>query len=230
MIENYLTDYKVFSKEMYPLSTLDLSESISEDILVTLFRTTEIINTYINSTTTIDSWIIQKLNEIKNQLLISLYYLPHYTSYVFNTFKRSISELTLKIILYSASTLPKETEYQEKINNILFRFLKQSIKELSIYTDNTKILIDTFFSFYGESSNNIHLKDSTSIIEYIESYKFISIDQIKNFKTFIIKLEDFLLDIFPKLCNINDLSLSLSAKIQLKEVISESRYFKHFGI
>ncbi|WP_226646160.1 hypothetical protein [Mesobacillus subterraneus] len=228
MIDSYINEYKSLTNKLFPLSMLDYNDSATLETLASMFKSIEIIDTYVNSTSSLDSWITLKLNEVKNQLLISLYYFPQYTTYVFNSFQRSITELVLKITLYSASTDAKTIAYQSSINGIQFRILKERIKNLHQYSDSFKILMDNFFSFYGSSSNNIHLKHSSTIIENIEAYNSITKREIKEVRNFVIKVETFLLSIFPKLHNLNDKELNMPAKIQLKKVISDTLYKAHF--
>ncbi|WML42444.1 hypothetical protein [Neobacillus sp. PS3-40] len=228
MIDSYINEYKTLTHKLFPHSMLDYNDATTLETLASMFKSIEIIDTYVNSTASLDPWIQLKLNEVKNQLLISLYYLPQYTTYVFNSFQRSITELVLKITLYSASVDAKTVDYQNSINGIQFRILKEKIKNLQQYSDSFKNSSDNFFSFYGSSSNNIHLKNSTTIIDYIEAYNFITQGEIKQLRNFVIKVESFLLTIFAKLHNLNDKELNMPAKIQLKKVISGTLYKKHF--
>ncbi|KAB2952164.1 hypothetical protein F9B85_10145 [Heliorestis acidaminivorans] len=228
MINSYINEYKTLTNKLFPYSMLDFDDVTTIETLESMFNSIEIIYTYVNSTASLDSWITLKLNEVKNQLLISLYYLPQYTEYVFNSFKRSIAELILKITIYSASIDAKTVEYQNSINNIQFRTLKDRIKNLQQYKDSFKNTLDNFFAFYGSSSNNIHLKNSSTIIEYIEAYNSITLKEIKQVRNFVIKVESFLLTIFPKLHNLNDKEFNMPAKIQLKKVLSDTLYKKYF--
>lgn len=207
---------------------LDYNDATTLETLASMFKSIEIIDTYVNSTASLDTWIQLKLKEVKNQLLISLYYLPQYTSYIFNSFQRSIAELILKITLYSASLDAKTVDYQENINRIQYKKLKEKIKQLQQYSGPFKSLLDDFFSFYGRSSNKIHLKNTTTIIEYIETYTSITPGEIKQFGNFVNKVESFLLTIFPKLHNLNDNEFNMPAKIQLKKVVSDNLYRKYF--
>lgn len=228
MIDSYIKEYKSLTEKLFPHSLLDFEDAYTKESLASMFKSIEIINTYVYSTASLDSWVILKLNEIKNQLLISLYYLPHYTTYVFDSFQRSITELVLKITLYSASRETKTEGYQNNINTIQFKSLKKYIKNLPHYRDSFKNLLDNFFSFYGSSSNSIHLKNSSTIIEYIEAYNSINQRDIKQVKNFVFKVETYLLTIFPNLHNLNDAEFNMPAKIQLKKVISKSNYKKYF--
>ncbi|MCM3036841.1 hypothetical protein M3579_12785 [Bacillus pumilus] len=228
MIDAYIIEYKNLARKLFPHSNLDYNDANTLETLKSIFKSVEIIDTYVNSTVSLDSWIQLKLNEVKNQLLISLYYLPQFTPYVFNTFQRSIAELVLKITLYSASVDAKTIDYQDAINGMQFRRLKEKIKNLQQYNNTFKNLLDNFFSFYGSSSNNIHLKKSSTIISYIETYNYIVQEEIKQLKNFVSKVESFLLSLFPKLHNLNDKELNMPAKIQLKKVISNSLYERHF--
>ncbi|MCC2530793.1 hypothetical protein LKL13_04520 [Bacillus velezensis] len=228
MIDSYINEYKDLTSKLFPYSMLSYDDAINIETLASMFKSVEIIDTYVNSTASLDSWIQLKLNEVKNQLLMSLFYLPQHTTYVFNTFQRSIAELVLKITLYSASEDAKTVDYQNSINGIQYRILKEKIKNLQQYSSSFKNLLDNFFSFYSTSSNNIHLKNSLTIIDYIEAYNSITQGEIKQFRNFVNKVECFLLTIFPKLHNLNDKELNMSAKIQLKKVISDNLYKKYF--
>ncbi|MGR6904773.1 hypothetical protein [Lysinibacillus sp. BSL11] len=230
MIDSYIKEYKEFSIHRFPYSRLNFDNLSTNETLQSMFKSIEIIDVFSNSTAILDSWVILKLNELKNQLLISLYYLPHYSSFLFASLQRSISELILKITLYSSVDTPKTEETQNKINNMQFRILKDNIKASPEYnTQLFKIQLDNFFSLYGNSSNNIHLKEASSVIECIEAYNSITQSDIKLVKGLAIKVETYLLSFFPKLHNLNDTQLNMSSKIQLKNILSKPTYIKYFN-
>ena len=153
-----------------------------------------------------------------------LYYLPHMTNYILNVFQRSISELILKITLYSFSS---EISSETFINTMQFRELKSSIKQSSKY-NSFKNKIDNFFSFYGSSSNDIHFKNSTNLISNIESYNSSTELQIKQIQSFMSKVELFFLEIFPKIQQLNDLEFTMAAKKNLKNLMTTKKYAQYF--
>lgn len=226
MSENFYDEFKVFLQENYPKFIINSLNRTDERYLNNCYCDLLLINLYLQETSFTNEWTQKKLGELKNQIFLLFFYFPVNSEFVNSSLLRSLTELLLKLHLGISQDNEDELD---KIDTISFRNLKEDIKKLDNYNDANRQLLSNFFSLYADNSNTIHIKQETvEPIDYLESLLTDrSVNLTSNIRL-IILLQQYLVEVYPKILNLNDRSLQMSVKINLKKILGINIYKTHF--
>ncbi|UNP84851.1 hypothetical protein [Bacillus mycoides] len=215
-------EYKIFIEEFYPKTSFNCTHY--RKVIINLFTLVEVTDVYIDYLKDTNY-----LSHIKHQFLLMLYNLPNYNSFFITSLQRSISEGLLRMTLVSIG------HDIEDSNGMPFYRIQEKLKRTDAYKlnqDNFKTSCDNLFSYFGASSKIMHNSPSTkqTNIHYIMAFNVAPSDlQIERLSKFLKVINDHILITFSRNNNINDSTLNLASKIQLKKIIGTDSYNQYFS-
>lgn len=218
-------EYKMFVEEFYPKTIFSCTHY--RKIIINLFTLVEVTDIYIDylKGTNYPDY----LSHIKHQFLLMLYNLPNYNSFFITSLQRSISESLLRMALVSIG------HDIEDSNGMPFHRIKQKLKETEAYKlnqANFETSCNNLFSYFGASSKIMHNSPSTkqTNIHYIMAFNVAPSDlEVSRLSKFSKVINDHILITFSCNNNINDSTLNLASKIQLKKIIGTDAYNQYFS-
>lgn len=225
-VEASYEEYKKFVNEFYPRTSLNCTQNQTKKLIITLFTYVEVIDVFID--------ILRGTNykgylyHIRHSTLLILYNLPNYNSFFISSLERNISEAILRIMLLSVGH-----EIQD-INSMPFYRIQQRLKEVDEYKtnkNNFKVSCDSFFSYFGSNSIIMHSSSLTyqSSVNYVKAFNVAPTnEQINSILKFLDVIIKNILFTFSRNNEINDLTLALSYKIQLKKILGNDTYKDYF--
>lgn len=218
-------EYKKFVEEFYPKTSFSCTHY--RKIILNLFKlveVTDIYTDYLKGTNYPDY-----LSHIKHQFLLMLYNLPNYNSFFMSSLQRSVSESLLRMTLVSIGHDIGDS------NGMQFFLIKKNLKKTDAYErnqDNFKTSCDNLFSYFGANSKIMHNTPSTkqTNIHYIMAFNVAPSDlQVAGLSKFLTVINDYIFITFSRNNKINDSTLNLASKIQLKNIIGTDSYNQYFS-
>lgn len=225
IISNSYEEYERFVEDFYPKSSFKPSQY--RKLIQNLFILVEITDVYLDYFK--DTNCNDYLFHIRHQFLLMLYNLPNYNAFFISSIQRSISESLLRMTLVS---LGHEVENS---NSMPFYRIQEKLKNTDAYKsnqDNFKTSCDSLFSYFGSNSRIIHRSSSNkqSNIGYIRAFNVSPNDlEVEKFTKFLKVINDYLLITFSRSHKINEYTLDLAKKIQLKNILGTDLYNLYFG-
>ncbi|WP_113928803.1 hypothetical protein [Bacillus sp. P14.5] len=223
-IDKSCQEYKNFVEEFYPKSNFNFSQN--RRLIEKLFKLIEITDVFLDFFK--DSNFTDHLSYLKHQLLLMLFHLPNYNSFFISAIKRSISENILRMTLVSIG------QDIENANNMPFFRIQEKLKEVAAYRNNQnsfKTSCDSLFSYFGANSQIIHSNPTTqqSHLSYIVELNEPPFDsEVQKFSKFLNVINEYFLVSFSKHNQLNDLTMSLANKIQMKSILGSDSYHHYF--
>jgi len=218
-------EYKIFVEGFYPKTSFSCTHY--RKIILNLFELVEVTDIYIDYLK--DTNYPDYLSHIKHQFLLMLYNLPNYNSFFITSLQRSISESLLRMTLVSIGHDVADS------NSMPFYRIQEKLKGTDVYKlnqDNFKTACNNLFSYFGASSKIMHNSPSTkqTNIHYIMAFNVAPSDlEVSRLSKFLKVINDHILITFSRNNNINDSTLNLASKIQLKNIIGTDSYNHYFN-
>jgi len=225
VIDNSFEEYKKFVEEFYPKTSFNCTHY--RKLIINLFTSVEVTDIYINYLK--DTNYPNYFSHLKHQFLLMLYNLPNYNSFFISSLQRSISESLLRMTLVSVG------HDIEDSNSMPFYRIQEKLKGTDAYKHNQndfKTSCDSLFNYFGANSKIMHSNPSTkqNNIHYIKAFIVAPSDlQVERLSKFLKVISDYILITFSRNNEINDSTLSLPSKIQLKSVIGTDSYNHYFS-
>lgn len=225
VISTSAEEYRKFVEDYYPRTSFKYSQY--RKLIINLFTLVEITDVYLDYLK--DTDYNGYLFHIRHQLLLMLYNLPNYNSFFISSLQRSISECLLRMTLVSVG-------YDvENSNSMPFHRIQEKLKNTDDYKCNQndfKKSCDSLFSYFGANSRVIHNNSLTkqTNIDYIMAFNVSPSDlEIEKLSKFLKVISDHVLFTFSGKEKINDSTLSLGKKIQLKNILGIELYKIYFS-
>ncbi|MCS0823174.1 hypothetical protein NX029_04275 [Cytobacillus firmus] len=225
VLSQSVEEYKKFVEDYYPRTSFKCSQF--RKLIINLFTLVEITDVYLDYLR--DTEYNDYLFHIRHQFLLMLYNLPNYNSFFISSLQRSISESLLRMTLVSVG------HNIENANSMPFFRIQEKLKNTDDYRCNQndfKKSCDSLFSYFGANSRVIHNNSLTkqTNIDYIIAFNVSPNDlEVEKLSKFLKVIRDHVLTTFSGKEKINDSTLSLGKKIQLKNILGNELYQSYFS-
>ncbi|MCT2347606.1 hypothetical protein M4D71_26015 [Niallia taxi] len=217
-------EYKKYVEEYYPKSEFSCTKY--RKIIMKVFSLIEVTDVFIDYLK--DTNYTVYLSQIRHQFLLMLYNLPNYNNFFISSLQRSISESLLRMTIVSVG---HEIDNSAKMPFFRIQEKLKVTDEYKLNENKFKNACDSLFSYFGANSKIMHNNPSNkqNSVSYIKGFNVAPNDSESEMITKFLKvISEYILYTFSKNNNINDYTLGLANKIQLKKILGVETYQSYF--